>query len=178
MADRKNVKQIKLTSIGKFGIVRKARPGIAAHLHTGIDIRRPRPNYVNEPVFSIASGVVISKRDDGAYAQLIVEHSHNGEHYWTVYEHVAGIIVDVNDVVDPMKPIARFMNKTELDRYGWQFDHFHFEVLKVRPRKLKPDSRKPRRYFQSYSLDCYSDSQLNSRFFDPLDFLSNPTRQF
>jgi hypothetical protein len=99
--------------------LRKARPGIASHLHTGIDIERPHSNY--EPIFPIAKGVVISKRDDGAFAQLIIEHSVKGKKVWTVYEHIAGIVPKLNDVVDPMNPIARFMTREELNRFGWQF---------------------------------------------------------
>lgn len=170
VADRRTPSNLKLTSIGKFGILRKARPGIPAHLHTGIDIQRPRPNYVDEPIFPVSAGVVISKRDDGAYAQLIIEHQRNGYRYWTVYEHIAGIVVNVNDEVDPMKPIARFMNKAELNRYGWQFDHFHFEVLKKMPRKLKRDREKPQRYFQSYTLECYNESNLEAMFISPIEF--------
>ena len=43
--------EIRLTAIGDFGYPRKARPGIPAHLHTGIDIRRPVQNYNKEPIF-------------------------------------------------------------------------------------------------------------------------------
>jgi hypothetical protein len=32
---------VQLTHIGSYGLSRKARPGIPAHLHTGVDIKRP-----------------------------------------------------------------------------------------------------------------------------------------
>jgi murein DD-endopeptidase MepM/ murein hydrolase activator NlpD len=171
--DRRDVSTIRLTTIGKFGIPRKARKNIPAHLHTGIDIKRPRPNYENEPIFPVANGVVISKRDDGPYAQLIIEHSVNNRKFWTVYEHIAGISARVNDVVQPGKPIARFMNTSELNRYGWQFDHFHFEVLKEKPQPIVPGKNTPERFFNSYSLVCYSEKDLLRYFHDPKAFLQN-----
>jgi murein DD-endopeptidase MepM/ murein hydrolase activator NlpD len=162
---------LKLTSIGKFGLPRKARPHVLAHLHTGIDIQRPYSNYENEPVFPMAPGIVISKRNDGPYAQLIIEHFLDGEKIWTCYEHIAGIKVKVRDRVEPKVPIARFMNKKELDTFGWQFDHFHFEVLKVKPMALVPGAKTPERFFNSYSLVCYSEKELEDHFYSPVNFL-------
>ena len=133
--NRKLTDTLLLTDIGEFGLLRKERPGIPAHYHTGIDIKRPSTNYINEPIFPICDGIVISKREDGPFAQIIVEHQHDKK-FWTVYEHIAGITVDLFDHVTPSSPIARFMNTGELDRYGWQFDHFHFEILKEQPIKL------------------------------------------
>jgi len=76
--DRKDISRVQLTEIGEFGLMRKARVGIPAHFHTGIDIKRPGNNYHDEPIFPIAPGRVISKRTDGPYAQLIIEHNVNG----------------------------------------------------------------------------------------------------
>ncbi|MEQ8576034.1 MAG: hypothetical protein RIB63_18350, partial [Fulvivirga sp.] len=87
VTDRKSIYEIALTEIGEFGLKRKARPSVPEHLHTGIDIKRPGKNYLDEPIYPIADGVVISKREDGPYAQLIVEHNINGQYFWTVYEH-------------------------------------------------------------------------------------------
>jgi murein DD-endopeptidase MepM/ murein hydrolase activator NlpD len=152
-------------------LTRKARLSVPSHLHTGIDIRRPRPNYDNEPVYPMAEGVVISKRTDGPFAQLIVEHTIEGRQYWTVYEHIAGITVGVLARVDPTTPVARFLNRDELQHYGWQFDHVHFEVLRARPVHLKEDALKPERYYASYTLECHTPDDLHRYFFDPLEFL-------
>ena len=109
---------VQLTQIGSYGITRKARPGIPKHLHTGVDIKRPRPNYADEPVLPVASGTVISMRDDGPFAQIIIEHRlPHGDPVWTAYEHIAGITVTVGDIVSPHEPIGRFMNRQELDSY-------------------------------------------------------------
>ena len=158
-----------LTRIGAFGLFRKERPAVAAHYHTGIDIERPTSNYQDEPIFPISEGIVISKRQDGPFAQLIIEHP-GDSNLWTVYEHIAGITVGLYGHVSPYKPIARFMNKDELDKFGWQFDHLHFEILKIRPIKMIPDKSTPQRHFTSYTLVCYSQDELNKYFYSPFEF--------
>lgn len=168
--NRKSFNELQLTEIGDFGLMRKVRPKVPAHFHTGIDIKRPNNNYDVNPIFSIASGIVISKREDGPYAQLIIEHSIDGDAFWTVYEHIAGIRVELNDRVDPEIPIARFMNKPELNQYGWQFDHFHFEILKIPPTKLNPHPKTPDRHFNSHTLICYTEEELHHYFYHPLAF--------
>jgi len=172
VADRMTWQSVQFTHIGSYGLTRKARPGIPAHLHTGVDIKRPRPNYENEPVLPVGPGAVMSVRDDGPFAQIIIEHSlPTGDPVWTVYEHIAGITVTVGDMVSPHRPVARFMNREELDRYEWQFDHVHFEVLKVRPRALRPIAKTPLRFFGTYSLECYTTSDLEHYYYDPIAFL-------
>ncbi len=168
--DRNSITTLALTEIGDFGLLRKERAGIPAHYHTGIDIKRPSKNYQNEPVFPIAVGIVISVRRDGPYAQVIIEHEVERK-LWTVYEHIAGITVNLYDSVSPDLPIARFMNKNELDAFGWQFDHFHFEILKIRPSKLMQRDSNPERLLSSYTLVCYSKEELNRKFYDPIEFL-------
>ena len=125
--DRRSLNDVELTEIGQFGLLRKERPGNPAHYHTGVDIKRPSNNFNNELLFPIAEGIVISKHQDGPYAQIIIEHEFEHK-FWTVYEHIAGIKVNLSEYVNRFTPIARFMNDDELNRYGWQFDHFHFEV--------------------------------------------------
>jgi hypothetical protein len=170
-SDRKSLSTLTLSGIGDFGLVRKARPTVPAHYHTGIDIKRPENNYHNEPIFPISEGIVISKRQDGPYAQLIIQHE-NPE-CWTLYEHIAGITVNVNDHVNPDSPLARFMNKAELNKYGWQFDHFHLEILKIQPIRLKQDPLNPDRKFASYTLLCFTKEELNKYFYNPREFLQD-----
>lgn len=170
-ANRTSISTIQLTDIGQFGVIRKAREGIPAHYHTGIDIKRPGNNFHNEPIFPISEGIVISKRTDGPYAQIIVEHSSSEVKFWSLYEHVAGISVEVGEHVSPHKPIARFMNKDELNKYGWQFNHFHLEILKLKPILLEPDSNHPNRHYGSYSLVCFTSQDLNKYYYNPLEFL-------
>lgn len=171
LSNRKDFSNIRLTDIGDFGIERKARPNIPAHLHTGIDIKRPNNNYDDNPIFPIANGIVISKRTDGPYAQLIIEHKQNRMIFCTVYEHIAEIRVDLNEKVTSDMPIARFFSQQELDKYGWQFDHFHFEILRKYPLKISPTLELPERHFKSYTLTCYTEDKLLSHFYDPISFL-------
>jgi hypothetical protein len=170
--NRQSINELTLTSIGQFGLRRKARPNIPSHFHTGIDIQRPHHNYLNEPIYPIASGIVISKRIDGPYAQLIIEHNLHGTKVWSLYEHIAGICVALHSSVDPFTPIARFMNSDELNRYGRQFDHFHLEILRIQPVILNPVSSTPERMCGSYSLVCYTEQDLKKYFFNPLEFLN------
>jgi len=169
--DRRDISTIKLTEIGQFGLLRKARADIPKHLHTGIDIKRPNDNYNSEPIFPVAEGIVISRRTDGPFANLIVEHNINGIKFWSMYEHIAGIKVTVSEKVQPGSQIARFLNKNELNQYGWQFDHFHLELLKIRPVMIKPTKATPERFFNSYTLICYDVADLKNYFYDPMEFL-------
>ncbi|MBN1760876.1 MAG: M23 family metallopeptidase [Chitinispirillaceae bacterium] len=169
--DRQSMECVHLTPIGRYALLRKARPNIPAHFHAGVDIKRPSNDYNAEPVFPAAAGKVISIRDDGPYAQIIIEHDDAGTRkVWTVYEHIAGITVRLNEQVLPMQPIGRFMTTEELDRYGWQFDHLHFEIMTVAPRPRVPDASLPYRYFSTYSLACLTQEQLLYHYIDPLEF--------
>lgn len=168
--DRQDISKIQLTKIGQFGLKRKARTSIPEHYHTGIDIKRPYNNYESEPIYPIVKGKVISKRVDGPYANLILEHEINGRKVWTLYEHISGIKVHVGDIADPNTQLARFMNKDELNRFGWQFDHFHLEIIKVKPLEIKPTKDNPERFFNSYSLICYTVTDLQRYYFDPMEY--------
>lgn len=170
--NRNDISNIQLTEIGKFGLIRKARKTVPAHFHTGIDIKRPNNNYNNEPIFAIAEGKIISKRTDGPYAQLIIEHHIGNMAFWTVYEHIAGITANLHQTVTPDKPIARFMNKMELNKFGWQFDHVHLEILKTKPIAIKPSTTNPERYYNSYTLVCFKKEELEKYFHNPMTFLS------
>lgn len=172
-SNRQSSHGIELTAIGTFGLMRKARPGIPSHHHTGVDFKRPTENYTDEPIYPAAKGEVISLRDDGPYAQIIIEHAmSDSAKLWTVYEHVAGIAVQLHEQVDPQKPIARFMTSAELNEYGWQFDHVHFEVMKVAPPARTPDIKRPYLHFGTYCLICYTEKELYQYYYHPLEFLT------
>ncbi|MBT3208540.1 MAG: M23 family metallopeptidase [Bacteroidetes bacterium] len=172
--NRQSWETVHLTSIGQFGVMRNARPNVPAHHHTGIDFKRPNDNYENEPIFPIMHGIIISFRDDGPFAQIIIEHNNENQNtVWSVYEHVAGISVSVGDFVNPNYSIARFMNKNELEQYGWQFDHLHFEILKIKPRHLKPNKKIPFRFFGTYCLECYDISDLDKYYYNPMEYFKN-----
>ncbi len=171
VSNRESIEEIRLTAIGAFGVMRKARPGIPAHHHTGVDIVRPDSSYENQPIFAAAPGMVISMRDDGPYAQIIVKHPKDSGFIWTVYEHVSGIDVKPGDSVTTDTRIARYFNKGELDKYGWQFDHVHFEVMKSPPMDFQPTAKLPHRHFRTYALACLTKKQLDKNMEHPLEFL-------
>ncbi len=169
---RQSWETIRLTDIGAFGEMRKARPSVPAHLHTGVDIMRPAPEKDNELVFPAAIGRVISVRNDGPFAQIIVAHVlTNGQKIWTAYEHVSGIIVNVGSTVNPSIPMARFMNRDELNRHGWQFNHIHFEILNRPPKPAKPGSRQPEHFYSTFNLDCFTSEDLDQTYYHPGKFL-------
>jgi hypothetical protein len=91
---------------------------------------------------------------------------------WTVYEHIAGIRVGLHDTVHTSRPIARFMNKRELDTFGWQFDHVHFEVMKAKPVRVQASEERPFHRFGTYCLVCYTRDELRARYLDPIEFLA------
>ncbi len=171
VAERQSWQRVQLTTIGAFGLQRKARPQVAAHYHAGVDFKRPGNNYFDEPIFPANRGVVISLRTDGPFAQIMIEHCTAAQDtLWTVYEHVAGVRVVVGDTVSPRQPMARFMNTEELNLHGWQFDHLHFEILKRRPHPIPATRHTPQRRFKSYNLDCYTRENLKRYYHDPREF--------
>lgn len=170
--DRKSSLSLQFTKIGHFGEIRKARPGIPEHLHTGVDIIRPFKNYIDEPVFSVSDGIVISIRDDGPFAQIIIEHNlENSSQVWSVYEHISGINVELYQMVTSETIIARFMNKDELSKYGWQFDHLHLEIMKVKPVSRKPLQNNLQLHYSTYWSACSNNKDLNFYYVDPIDFI-------
>ncbi|MFP4680239.1 MAG: M23 family metallopeptidase [Chitinispirillaceae bacterium] len=168
---RRSVEEIHLTELGVFGMMRKERPGIGTLHHTGIDIRRPDSSYSDQPIYPAAPGEVISVREDGPYGQIIIRHDDDthGE-LWTVYEHIGSIVVSPGDKVFPDFPIAYFFTTEELDQYGWQFNHVHFEIVKSPPRRVEPSFDLPDRHYISYTLECLTREQLGRYMIDPMEF--------
>jgi len=163
--------EIKLTQIGGFGLLRKARPNVPAHYHTGIDIRRPGTNYFNEPVFPARDGEVVSIIDDGPYSQVVMKHVYENSIYWTVYEHIRVNVKEIGKKLTVHDTIGFFFNRSELDKYGWQFDHFHFEIIRVEPVVFIPNKKYPLRHYRTYAITCYTKEELNTRLESPLQFL-------
>lgn len=176
-ADRQSLHGVRITPIGEFGRPRKARPEAPAHLHAGLDFMRPGSCSREAGVYPVGPGTVISVRDDGPFAHIMVAHGQPDKAGpWSVYEHVAGIKVRPGDKVTPRLPMARFMARAELDRYGWQFDHLHLEILKAAPKPIRPTERLPERRFSSQNLGCRNEAELARRFSDPARFLDSTWR--
>jgi hypothetical protein len=67
------------------------------------------------------------------------------------------------------------MNRRELNRYGWQFDHVHLEVMKAPPLPRQTDAGLPYCRYKTHGLACRSRQELLSRYQDPLAFLRSKT---
>lgn len=165
--NRHSFRQMKLTKIGHFGMMRAPRPEVPAHFHTAIDICRPDSSYEHSPILPVKSGKVISMRNDGPYAQVIISH---GDTLWSVYEHLSGIKVTAGDSVTAETVIGRFMNRRELNSYGWHFNHLHLEIMKKPPLSRDTLPGQPNLQFRTYGLVCFTTNELNEHYFDPLLF--------
>jgi murein DD-endopeptidase MepM/ murein hydrolase activator NlpD len=175
--DRRRLDPARLTAFGSFGHPRVARTAAPAHLHAGLDFRRPPGGAYAGAVYPIAPGEVIGLRDDGPFAQIMVAHPDASRaRLWTVYEHVAGIRVSRGDRVTPKVPMARLLARAELDRHGHHFDHLHLEILRAAPRPLAPTPRLPERRFGTYALECRTEAELAARYHDPGRFLDSVWR--
>ncbi|HEX2955571.1 MAG TPA: M23 family metallopeptidase [Chitinispirillaceae bacterium] len=163
--------KIHLTKIGAFGLLRKARPTVPAHYHTGIDIVRPDSQFQKQPIFPAKEGEVVSVLDNGPYSQIIIKHSDMNRNFWTVYEHLHVSVKKIKHVTQ-FDTIGYFFSKDELNRYGWQFNHFHFEILKLEPPKFKSGEINSLRYYKTFGILCFSRDELIMRQENPLEFLS------
>jgi murein DD-endopeptidase MepM/ murein hydrolase activator NlpD len=176
--DRSSVENIHLTDIGRFGTLRKARPTVPAHYHTGIDIVRPHQNYSDEPVFPARKGVVASIIDNGPFSQIIIKHECNNMLYWSVYEHIKVKPIKVGKFINPLDTIGYYFNKDELNKYGWQFDHLHFEIIKCQLIPLKPTARYPNRFYCTFAIKCFTKKELYERLVDPMDIFNKSEGTF
>jgi len=167
--DRRDLESVQTTAIGDFGHLRDARPGVPAHHHAGCDIARIGSVDEDAPVFAASCGRVVSIRGDGPFAQIIIYHPEDS--VWTVYEHVAGILAHLGQTVTAATPLARIMNRRELNRYGWHFNHLHFEVMRCEPMAMNPTSESPERRYRTYGTECRTLEELNARYWDPLLYL-------
>ena len=132
------------------------------HLHTGIDLMN---QGAGEAVYAASCGKVVSLyATEPNKAVMIQHHLPSGQIVWTVYVHVTRIKVQVGDVVTSKTVIAHLMNENQLDKYGWTFNHLHFEILK-RPRKNKAGK------YLSYSTKCKTKEEVRMHFLDPIGFL-------
>ena len=87
------------------------------------------------------------------------------------YEHIAGLNVSVHDWVTPARPIARsWIRKSWINMVGssitfisrfWKSHRYLWNSIRL---SLSV-------FFNSYSLVCYSKSDLDRAFYDPLTFL-------
>lgn len=155
---RKSLSSIRWTRNGEFMAWR------VRHLHTGIDLT----NSVGGPgeeVYAASAGKVVSIYAKEPYLSVMIQHRlSSGQTVWTVYVHVTNVMVRPGDVVGENTVIALLMNESQLNRYGWEFNHLHFEILKY-PRINKEGKH------LSFSTKCKTENQVRSHFYNPITFL-------
>jgi murein DD-endopeptidase MepM/ murein hydrolase activator NlpD len=87
----------------------------------------------------------------------------SGGFIWTTYVHVAQITVQIGDIVTSDTVIGHLMNKKQLNKYGWVYNHLHFEVLR-NPRIGNGGK------LLSYSTWCKTKNEVMKHFYNPVDF--------
>lgn len=134
------------------------------HLHTGIDLINPMGGS-GEKVYAAASGKIVSIYAKEPHLSIMIQHRLPSEEtIWTVYVHVTKVKVKEGDLVRNDTIIANLMDKSQLNKYGWEFNHLHFEVLKY------PRISEAGRYL-SFSTECKTKKEVEKHFYNPVTFL-------
>ena len=90
---------------GEFGVPYVI--GGVSWTHEGIDIGVP----IGEPVFACAGGTVVIAEQRKGYGLCVrVEHTWQGERWWTWYAHLSQILMHVGDPVDVATILGRSGN--------------------------------------------------------------------
>lgn len=165
--DRQDWSTLILEPDDHFKALRAPFDSVKLHYHTGIDLQNGNAGSPGEPVYAIAAGKVIAIEDAPPQRRITIEHAlADGTKIWSVYIHIINERVRVGDIVDVETIIARLMNPTELDRYGWEYDHVHLEIMK----KLPPIVSE---FYDRKTFTCYSEGEVDEYFYDPQVFLKN-----
>lgn len=119
-------------------------------------------------VFAAATGKVVSIYAAEPNRAIMIQHLlPTGTAIYSVYVHVTNIKVSKGDIVRNTTHIADLMTKTQLDIYGWEFNHLHFEILK------KPRVHQVNGNYLSYSTKCKTKEDVRKNFQNPTLFLEN-----
>lgn len=165
--DRQDWSTIFLEPDAHFKALRAPFDLVKLHYHTGIDLLNKTIESFGEPVYAIAAGKVIAIKDPPPQRRITIEHLlPNGEKVWSVYIHIIDEKVKIGDIVDSETVIARLMNATELEYYGWDYNHVHLEIMKVLPPYVSE-------FYQRKTFSCYTLEEVNKYFYDPKEYLKN-----
>lgn len=165
--DRQDWSTVRLEPDAHFKSLRAPFGPVKLHYHTGIDLQNGSVIEPGEPVYAIAAGKVIAIEDPPPQRKIVIEHVLPDENrIWSVYYHIIGEQVQVGDRVDTETIIARIMNASELDTYGWEYNHVHLEIMK----KLSPPVSE---YYERKTFTCYSAAEVDAYFSDAEVWLKN-----
>ena len=126
-----------------------------------------KPNQnTGAKVYAASNGKVVSIYAREPNRSIMIRHTlSTGAIVHSIYAHITNIHVSVGDMVDSDTVIAHLMNAEQLNRYGWFFNHVHFEILKAEPRVGETGK------LLSYSVECRTEKQAKQHFYDPIAFL-------
>lgn len=137
--------------------------------HTGVDLQNGgdwgRLGGPGEAVYAMGPGRVFGIYGKPPNRRVIIAHQlPSGKKFWSCYLHVEAIRVRPGQRVDAWTVIARRLNSRELRKYGRDYNHLHFEIL----RRLPPWRNHKYRWMSQY---CYSTKQVDRYFHNPETFL-------
>jgi murein DD-endopeptidase MepM/ murein hydrolase activator NlpD len=154
-----------------FKALRRTGRYRGTRLHTGLDLqnggRMGTLGGPGEMVYAIAAGEVVKISGSLPNKRMVISHQlPDCLTVWSSYLHIADPRVREGEQVTPQTVIARRLNTAELRRYGWGYNHLHFEIFKKLP--------VPRNnHYTWMSQFCYTSGQVDRYFFNPYDFLND-----
>lgn len=166
-SDRKDWSTLSFEPDAHFKALRAPFGPVKLHYHTGVDLQNSHPQRPAEPVYAIAPGIVIAIDDPLPQRRITIEHTlPDGSTVWSIYVHISNEQVAVGDIVDTETVIGYLMSQAELQIYGREFDHVHLEIMKQMPEEAAE-------YHQRKTFTCYSESEVDEYFFNPVAFLKS-----
>jgi murein DD-endopeptidase MepM/ murein hydrolase activator NlpD len=154
--NRTDLEQIKVVS--PFGTTRTSH--LRGHKHSGVDIV-PVNIDTGIYIYPVAKGIVCYRRIKDPFSSITIKHKlSDGSYIFTSYIHLKNVYVANGDTVDTNTKIGKLFTHREVRRYRGPFDHLHLEV-----RKNFDD-------FGFGSSHCMNNSELDSFFYEPINFLS------
>jgi murein DD-endopeptidase MepM/ murein hydrolase activator NlpD len=155
--NRSNLSLIILLS--KFGANRTSH--LRGHKHAGVDIV-PAKMDTGVYIYPIAKGVVCFKRVKDPFSSITIKHKlANGAYMYSSYIHLKDIYVENGDDVDTHTKVGKIFTRKEVRRFRGPYDHLHLEI------------RKSFYDFGFASSHCMNHAELDSFYFEPINFLSN-----
>lgn len=159
-SNRLNPKTLSVVSL--FGSPRNSY--IKGHIHTGLDcIPKTSSGIIN--VYAMSDGIVCSIHLGHPHITIVVKHIiENGNIIYTSYKHLSEIYVKTGEKVNHQSKLARLYTRKETKKYNGRYDHLHLEI------------RKDFGDYGSASWATMTESELNCRFYDPLEFIRKNVR--
>ncbi len=146
-----------LGTVSTFGSPRMSY--YKGHIHTGLDCI-PKPKSDTNYVYAMAEGIVCSIHLGDPHRTIVVKHIlRDGKSIYTSYKHLGDIYVKTGDIVNKNTKLARLYTRKEAKKLGGNYDHLHLEI---------------RKKFDDYGCASWltmTKTELNKRFYDPLDFI-------